>query len=75
MKREIIKVIMKLYLNDEARTTKSVLSEPEFKLIPKLVNDEIIYVNMDNPNYHYVNRNNKVARAVESQLSLLTEIL
>lgn len=54
MKLELIKVCLKLYLNDGAKTSYQVLSDTEYLVhLPKLV-DEGIVVPFKNKRYHYV---------------------
>lgn len=74
MKGEVIKVVMKLALNDGAKTTRQVLSESEFKMVPKLVEEGMICT-AKNPNYHYVDERNKISRALQSTYDLLSDIL
>ena len=59
---EIVKVLLKLYLNNENRPTKYILTDSEMKnVLPKLIENEYIIPCNKGKTYHNLNyTNNKI---------------
>ena len=65
---EVVKVLLKLYLNNENRPTRYILTDSELEnVLPKLIENEYIIPCGKGKTYHNLNyTNNKIAYCLEN---------